>query len=99
MLELVALPLPRRALAVVHEAKEPVRGRHAATLRVRLARGNSPCGPCTGRRGPTTTERGPLADVRLLGGVTLAVPRGAASPCSREQRRCASHGRRSGSGL
>ena len=28
MLRLVASPLPGRALAVVHEAKEPVRGRH-----------------------------------------------------------------------
>jgi hypothetical protein len=72
MLRLVASPLPGRALAVVHEAKEPVRGRHdgdatrAAARRVPDAIREL---VAEDQRDRTTS----LADVRLLAGVTVLV--------------------------
>ena len=73
MLRLVAPPRPGRALAVVHEAKEPAWGMHGGDGTRAAARGGSDAIRELIRRGPTATERHLPADVRLSRRVTLVV--------------------------
>src|SRR5262249_9086217 len=70
MLRLVASPLPGRALAVVHEPKEPLRGRHSCDATRAAAgaalprsshtddpRGRAPAGRGTSGSAPGVAER------------------------------------------